>query len=183
MIEEGFLFDTSAVSAYLNPDHVHHRAAADTIDQLPATSLKLVSIITLGQLEFGLQMAEAAESLRLTAFRERLLVVRRYAPLDITRHTARAYGQLESRLALRARGRANRAKPSRWLEDWMIDNSAKQLQIDENDLWIAAQAKERDLVLVSADRDMERLAAIDAEVRVRLTLAQAVADSDGDLNG
>lgn len=169
---EGFLLDTSALSAYLNPAHQHHAAAVETIDALPQTSMKLVSIVTLGELQFGLAMAEAAESKQLPVFRERLAALRHYAPLDMTRHTAAAYADLKRRLARRVQARANQAQPSRWIEDWIDANSGKRLQIDENDLWIAAQAKERDLTIISGDRDMEALTAVDAEVRLRLTLAR-----------
>jgi tRNA(fMet)-specific endonuclease VapC len=171
---EGFLLDTSAPSAYLNPAHQHHAAAVETIDALPQTRMKLVSIVTLGEFQFGLAMAEAADSEQLPVFRERLAALRHDAPLDMTRHAAAACAALKRRLARRVQARANQTKPSRRIEDWIDAKSGKRLQIDENDLWIAAQAKERDLTVISGDRDMEALTAVDAEARLKLRLASEV---------
>ncbi|NTE57482.1 type II toxin-antitoxin system VapC family toxin [Agrobacterium tumefaciens] len=42
----------------------------------------------------------------------------------------------------------------------------QKLGIDENDLWMCAQAKERDLVFVTADRRMGRIPEADPEVRL-----------------
>lgn len=55
------------------------------------------------------------------------------------------------------------------IEDWVDLGSAKRLQIDENDLWIAAQAKERDLIIVTGDTDMRIIASVDPDVRIRMT--------------
>jgi predicted nucleic acid-binding protein len=102
-------------------------------------------------------------------YRERLKIIADYAPLDMTRHTAAVYAELRSSLAARVQRKANGQKPSRWLEDWIEANTEKRLQIDENDLWIAAQAKERDLTLVTNDKDMEVFAEIDREIRLLKT--------------
>jgi len=47
--------------------------------------------------------------------------------------------------------------------------SAKRLQIDENDLWICAQAKERDLVVVTGDIDIRQLSAFDPDLKILLS--------------
>lgn len=39
-----------------------------------------------------------------------------------------------------------------------IERSGKNFQIDENDLWICAQAKERDLIVVTGDGSIRHLA-------------------------
>ena len=57
----------------------------------------------------------------------------------------------------------------RWIEEWIVLGSGKRLGIDENDLWIAAQAKERDLIIVTGDDDMRVLETVDPEVQVLLT--------------
>jgi predicted nucleic acid-binding protein len=166
---EGFLLDTSALSTYLNVEHPNHASAARAFATLGPDSSVFVSIVSLGELEFGVRLAEAASSKRMIEFRERLKIAAQYAPLDITRHTAAVYAELRSLVALKVRRKANSQKPSRWLEDWMDSNTDKQLQIDENDLWIAAQAKERDLTLITNDRDMEVFAGIDPDIRLLKT--------------
>ena len=166
---KGCLFDTCAVSTLLNPSHKHHAAAKAVLAGLPNGALQFVSIVTIGEMEFGLKMAEQANSAHLVQFRSRIETVKKaYRILDMTKHTASAYAELKSQLALTVQRKANSQKLSRWLEDWIDANTGKQLQIDENDLWVAAQAKERDFTLVSGDEDMLRLSQVDATVRVIL---------------
>jgi predicted nucleic acid-binding protein len=44
--------------------------------------------------------------------------------------------------------------------------TGKALSVDENDVWIAAHAKERDLVLVTADGRTRRIQEADFSVRL-----------------
>ena len=43
------------------------------------------------------------------------------------------------------------ARIPRWVEDWKDRASSKTLQIDENDLWLVAQAVERNYRLITSD--------------------------------
>ena len=53
--------------------------------------------------------------------------------------------------------------------DWVDKATGKKLHVDENDLWICAQAKERDLVFLTADRKIhERVSDADPCVRFLL---------------
>jgi tRNA(fMet)-specific endonuclease VapC len=163
-----YLFDASVLSARLNEDHVYHASASAVIDALPFESLKLVSVITLGEIDYGIRLAEQLGAIkRLDEFRQRLDVIRRYTPLDLTHHTSEAYAELKARIASHVYKRPNRKLP-RWIEDWIDLGSGKGLQIDENDLWICAQAKERDLILVTTDTDLRTISSYDSEVRVLL---------------
>ena len=164
---DAYLFDASALSARLNEDHVHHASASAVIEALPIESIKLVSVITLGEIDYGIRLAEQLGSKRLGEWRQRLDVIRRYKPLDLTHHTSAAYAELKAHVASRVRKRPNKKLP-RWIEDWIELGSAKELQIDENDLWICAQAKERDLILVTTDGDLRTISSYDSEVRVLL---------------
>lgn len=166
---QGYLFDTCTVSSLLNPAHQHHVAAKAAVARLPDSALQFVSIVTIGEMEFGLKMAEQANSAHLSQFRSRIEAMKKtYRILDLTKHTASVYAELKSRLALTAQRKANSQKLSRWVEDWIDANTGKQLQIDENDLWVAAQAKERDFTILSGDDDILRLSQVDATVRVIL---------------
>lgn len=164
----GFLLDTSALSAYLNPTHPHHERAQQIIDGLPAVDAKFVSVVTLGEFDYGIRLAELAGSVRLAEYRQRLAIVRKYASLPMTHHTSEAYAELKAALAAKVQ-RNLESKMKRWVEDWIDIGSGKQLQIDENDLWICAQAKERDLVVVTGDSDVSRLATYDSQLRCILT--------------
>lgn len=165
---KGYLFDTCAISSLLNPSHQHHAAAMAVVTGLPGETLQFVSIVTIGEMEFGLKMAEHANSTHLVQFRSRIDAIKTYPILDLTKHTAAAYAELKTQLALTVRRKANSKKLSRWLEDWIDANTGKQLQIDENDLWVASQAKERDFTLVSGDEDMWRLSQVDSSLHVIL---------------
>jgi predicted nucleic acid-binding protein len=57
----------------------------------------------------------------------------------------------------------------RWVEDWSDRVTGQLLHIDENDLWIAAQTVERNLVVVTSDSDFVRvIAPAVPELRVQL---------------
>jgi predicted nucleic acid-binding protein len=63
------------------------------------------------------------------------------------------------------------AKPLRrdrpkYVEDWVDQATSKALGVDENDLWMCAQAKERGLVLVTTDQRMKRIEDADSDVRL-----------------
>ncbi len=79
---------------------------------------------------------------------------------DVTKHTADTYGEIKGRLV--GQYQPNKAK---WPEKWSHPVTGSELGIDECDLWIIAQAIERNLVLVTADR-MERLREVVKELRV-----------------
>lgn len=164
----GYLFDASALSAYLNEGHKFHATACDVINALPTGAAKFVSLITLGELEYGIRLAELNGSGRLTEYRERLETIRQYASLDITQFTSHSYAELKAGLAASMR-RKPRQKMPRWVEDWVLSGSAKQLQIDENDLWLCAQAKERDLTVVTGDIDLRHLSNVDSDLSILLT--------------
>jgi predicted nucleic acid-binding protein len=164
---DGYLFDASALSARLNVDHQYYASATAVIDSLPFDSMKLVSVITLAEIEYGIRLAEQAGSNRLSEYRARLDVIREYAPLDLTSHTSEYYAELKACVASHMRRRQNKKFP-RWIEDWIDLGSGKLLQVDENDLWICAQAKERDLVLITTDTDIRTLSSYDPDLRIIL---------------
>lgn len=161
----GYLLDTTAISVYYNEDHVHYGRIRATIDALPSASLKLVSVVTLGEIEFGIRLAEQQAAQTLPQMRERLERIRQHGRLQITHHTSEVYAELRAKLAARV-SIARKARP-RWLEEWMDAATGRQLQIDENDLWICAQARERDLTLVTLDGDFQIFASVDPQVRIQ----------------
>jgi predicted nucleic acid-binding protein len=164
----GYLLDTSALSAYLNEAHPHHVVAVSVVAGLPMEAVKLVSAVTLAELDYGIRLAELQGSQHLAEYRKRLDIVREYVSLDLTRHTSEVYAELKVRLAGQMQ-RKSRKKMPRWIEDWIEVGSAKRLQIDENDLWICAQAKERDLIVVTGDVDIRQLSSLDPDLKILLT--------------
>src|SRR3546814_1066301 len=95
-----------------------------------------------------------------------LLDAQAYAVLDVAHHTSAAYAELKTNLAKRYLVKASRRDRPRWLEEWVDKTTGQRLQVDENDLWMCAQVKERDLILVTADDHMRRIADADPQVQL-----------------
>ncbi|EGQ63959.1 hypothetical protein GGI1_22609, partial [Acidithiobacillus sp. GGI-221] len=61
-----------------------------------------------------------------------------------------------------AQGKLKGSPPERWSNDW----PATALQITENDIWIAATALTHDLTLVTCDKDFDKLAEVESQLRI-----------------
>ncbi len=162
----GYLLDTSVLSAYYHEQHPHHVITRAEIDRLPASAAQFVSPISLGEIEFGIQLAELQGAKALAELRDRLKRIGARARLPITHHTSQAYAHLRSRLA--ASVNVTRKGRPRWIEDWVNAASGQMLQIDENDLWIAAQAFERDLTVLTLDGDFRAFSAVEPSMRIQV---------------
>ena len=154
---DGYLLDTSVLSAMLDPRHFNHEQAQQLISSLPIGAPKYVSVVTLGELEFGKLLAESIAQTPLPNLAAVLDEAKKFPPLGITKHTAEEYGWIKAQLAAHYLAKALRKDRPRWLENWVDKATGQMLQIDENDLWIHAQARERNLVVVTADGNQKRI--------------------------
>lgn len=161
-----FLLDTNLVSVLYDARRVNHLAVRNAIAALDPASPQLVSAITIGELRFGLALSRAAG--QPLAHIEACIERTDEHPLaEVGRYTAEAFGHVKSSVALQ-RVDIQRRVP-RWVEAWSDRVTGQLLQIDENDLWIAAQAVERNLVVVTSDPDFTRvIAPAVPELRVQL---------------
>lgn len=164
----GYIYDTSVLSALLDAAHKRHFDIAQAIATLPEDASHFVSAVSLAELTFGVRMSSAFSSSRLPALEQMLIDVRAYGVLEVGHHTATAYAELKTNLAKRYLLKANRRDRPRWVEEWPLNNRGQRLQIDENDLWLCAQAKERSLTLLTADGGIQRIADADSEVMLLL---------------
>ena len=160
----GYVYDTSVLSALLDAAHQRHADIARAVASLPQDSSHFVSAVSLAELTFGVRMSEAFAPGRLPSLEQILVDVRAYGVLEVGHHTSAAYAELKTNLAKRYLLKANRRDRPRWLEEWPLNNRGQRLQVDENDLWLCAQAKERSLTLLTADGDTQRIADADPEV-------------------
>lgn len=151
-----YLLDTNLVSVLYDARRPNHIAVRQAIAALPAQAAQLVSVVTVGELRFGLALACAAGQ-PLTHIEACLASTEEHPLAEITRHTADAFATVKSSVAL-SRIDIMRRLP-RWVEAWTDRVSGQLLQIDENDLWIAAQALERNYVVVTSDRDFTQVIA------------------------
>lgn len=100
------------------------------------------------------------------ALRKMIVDARAYGILDVSHHTATAYAELKSKMGAKYLAKALRRDRPKYVDDWVDQATGKALGVDENDLWMCAQAKERGLVFVTADGKIQRIADADADVRL-----------------
>jgi predicted nucleic acid-binding protein len=163
---DGYLLDTTILSIYLDPTHPHHAEKGKSLDTLPADRTEYVSAVALAELDFGVRLASALAKAKLPDLEAMLVRAKSYAVLDITHHTASVYAELKADIALKYLAKTLRKDRPKYIEEWVDKATGRKLGIDENDLWMCAQAKERDLVFVTADRRMQRIPDADPSVRL-----------------
>ena len=165
---DGYILDTSVLSAHLDPGHSRHVEIRQRVHKLEQHAMLFLSSVSYAELRFGVKLAETLGHARLPTLRRTVVDARRYRVLGVTHHTAAAYADLKATLATTYLAKATAKGRPRWIEDWVDKTSGKKLQIDENDLWICAQAKERDFLVCTADRRMRRITDADPDVRLHI---------------
>lgn len=149
-----FLLDTSVVSVLYDARRPNHAAVRQTIAGLDPEAPQLISAITIGELRYGLKLSKEAG--RSMAHIEACVRSAEEHPLaEIGRYTGEAFAQVKASIAMQRVDIRRRAP--RWVEEWADRVTGQMLQIDENDLWIAAQAVERNYVVVASDQDFVRV--------------------------
>src|ERR1051326_8570598 len=93
-----------------------------------------------------------------------LRIARSYPRLDVSHHTAAAYAELKSTVAIYHLPNVTRRHRTKWVEDWISQFTGKALGVDDNDLWICAQAREMNFVVVANDK-MQRIREADPHLR------------------
>ena len=165
---DGFILDTTVLSAYLDASHRQHRAAQEALQELEQGSALYLSTISLAELDFGVHMAREFGGTPLPNLERMLVAARHYPTLGVSHHTAAAYAELKTNLAKTYLSKTSRRDRPRWVEEWKDKTTGRMLQIDENDLWICSQAKERLLTVATGDRRMKRISDADSEVRLHI---------------
>lgn len=163
---DAYLLDTTVLSIYLDPNHPHHIAKSLSLAALPADGPRFVSAVALAELGFGTNLAALVGKGNLTTLSAMLSQARSYAVLDITHHTAAVYAEVKSKVAHKYLAKTLRKDRPKYVQEWVDRATDQKLAIDENDLWMCAQAKERDLVFVTADGRMKRIPDADPDVRL-----------------
>jgi predicted nucleic acid-binding protein len=151
-----YLLDTCIWSYWFNPKRVEHKSVSRWTESLNADSVLGLSVITAGEIEFGLCWADIAVSGLKAEYRQ-FIEAKHPKIFDLDRHTAAEYGRLKALLCERSNiPRSEKNKAGRLKQ--LIDPANSQvIGIDENDLWIVAQAVVKNLVLVTNDKRQERI--------------------------
>jgi len=144
----GYLIDTQIISFWFNRNLPEHGNVCDHINALPDSAPLLASVISLGEIAFGHAITAAPDPAQQAAF-SKFLQENFPFPLAVTRFTVEYYSRLRAALF---RKYPPRGKKQRRPEQYFDPITSEELGIDENDLWIASQACERTLVLVTHDK-------------------------------
>jgi len=151
-----FLLDTQTIRYWYDNRCPQNRAVAANIASLrkQVESLEhqprlLVSVITLGEIEFGHRVASSPHA---EAQADYLSFVNEQLPgcWEVTEAAAAVFGELRKRLFDRY-APSERRRPKMRPEQLIDPITSKELGIQENDLWLCAQAIGHDMVLVTND--------------------------------
>ncbi len=144
-----FLLDTMTIRYWFEPSPFH-KPVREAAEALSKGSHYWVSTITLGEIQYGYAANPAGMGDRLDEYihfvRERLPLI-----LEVSKHTAEPYGRVRAKLVDRFPPPAGWSSKKR-AEQLYDPITACEFGFDENDLWLVAQAIERNLVLVTSDK-------------------------------
>jgi tRNA(fMet)-specific endonuclease VapC len=147
---DGYLLDTTAASIIWDKrhsDYLQIRAFLKNVSSSPV----LISTVVLAEVEYGLKIAPKMDMNRQNDVRNEM--AKFPLVLDIDRHTITPYSDLRSELFKKYSPKKQRGKlTAKWPEDLFDRTTAKELGVQENDIWIAAQAIQYNLILVTEDR-------------------------------
>ena len=158
----GYLFDTNILDYWFDDHRPEHENVIRRMNAIDPHSPLRISAISLGEIEYGHRCVSAADTAIQLTFKE-FVATRLPRVLTVDRSTSVHYGQIRARL-FRKFAAKNDRKSLRTCQ--LVDPvTERSLGIQENDLWIAAQASEFNLVLVTHDR-MERIRDVASDLLV-----------------
>jgi len=109
-----------------------------------------LSVVSQGEIEYGLNTAPVKDIIQQDQVRK---TIDGFPLLNIDSNVASNYGDLRGRLFryCAPRVRRGRSKRSKRIEEWFDPTTSKELQIQENDLWLCAVAMTYNLIFVTHD--------------------------------
>jgi len=160
-MKDAYLLDTSIASIAWDGGHPSHHKVRSRLAALGDVSIS-VCAITIAEVLYGLCVSPNIDRQRHDAVRQAL---QQYHVWDIARHTAEVYACIRGRLfelyaPRNKKGRLTAKQP----EDLRDRTTAKELGIQENDLWIVSVAVQYDLCFLTSDRKMQRILDVAKEV-------------------
>ena len=164
----GYLLDTNILSLWFdNHDEPGHSRVIDHVDALESSDLLRTSVIVLGEIEFGHRAASPRAGSPIQQTYKKFL--KEHVPIayDVGKATTLYYGPLRARLFEKFAPKRKKGKKLR-PEQLKDPVTALELGIDENDLWLAAQALERNLVLVTHDKMKRIQEVLGGDFRLRI---------------
>lgn len=159
---QGYLLDSNIIRYWFDAECMEHDRVLQRVQNLPAGTPLVVSAITLGEIQYGLRVLDEAPDYEaeLAGFIYEQLPM----TLSVTDTTRIDYGSIRARL-FRKYAPGELRRKARLPEQLVDPVTGLTLGIQENDLWIAAQAVEHNLILVSNDR-LTHIREVAPELRV-----------------
>lgn len=111
-----------------------------------------ICCISIGEIEYGLKIAQYKDNKKQDLTRE---IVGSFKSYPISENIAREqYSYLRSKLFERyaPKSKRQRNNDKKRIEEWIDPTTSKELQVQENDIWIAAVAMTYNMVLVTHDK-------------------------------
>ena len=144
-----FLLDTCIWSYWFDVEREQHLHVKSYIQKLPSDSILGISIISWGEVVYG-HRVESPDETPIQAEYIQFIKSKRPKTFEIDIHTANKYGEL--RALLFERYAPTSRKPGLRPEQLVDPVTSRELGIQENDLWIAAQAMVRNMILATGDK-------------------------------
>ncbi|MCW5776139.1 MAG: hypothetical protein KIS87_06850 [Phycisphaeraceae bacterium] len=155
-----FLLDTQTIRYWHDSGCAQHAAVIGNVSSLRQLSASLevkpkllVSVVTLGEIEFGHRVALAPNPAAQAAYMK-FVEAELPGPFELSTDATAMYGELRTRL-FNKYAPGDKRKPKMRPEQLVDPATAKDLKIQENDLWLCAQAMAHGMVLVTNDRMMQ----------------------------
>jgi tRNA(fMet)-specific endonuclease VapC len=144
-----FLLDTNIWSYWFDPNSYseQHANIQERLKRLPSDARLSISVISWGEIDYGSNVNHKKEQSREAEFHKFISGEAPWLVL-IDRQTATTYGELRARLFDKY-AEKNKRTTKRRPEQLIDPVTSLELGIQENDLWIAAQAISRNLTLVT----------------------------------
>jgi predicted nucleic acid-binding protein len=136
-----YLFDTCLISNWFRKIP----AIEAKIQALPGSTLVYVSAISIGEVEFGHSSPKATDPIKQAEFRKWIRATFEIPELPITSATAQSYAMFRRKLC------NSFIKKGSYIQNYE-DALSDKIGIDENDLWLVAQAHERNLIFATSDK-------------------------------
>ena len=145
---DAYLLDTSVAAIAWDGGHPDHTIIRSRLAALSDDSIS-VCAISIGEKEYGLQVSRGVDLARQQAIRNAL---QQYNVWSIDHHTAAIYGELRGTLFKRYGTWKKRDRLKEKQPEQLIDRTtARELGIQENDLWIVSIAIQYDLRFITRD--------------------------------
>ena len=144
-----FLLDTCIWSYWFDVKREQHVNVKSNVQKLPSDSILGISIISWGEVVYG-HKAESPDETLIQAEYIQFIKSKRPKTFEIDIHTANKYGKL--RALLFEKYAPKRRRPGLRPEQLIDPITSRELGIQENDLWIAAQAIVRNMILATDDK-------------------------------